>query len=75
MYGKGQSTKSLFSQLQRVIDQTDGIFNMSGDEQTGNFMPVERVAECTDIKPNPGFYFYPDYKPKHFRGGINRLIQ
>jgi hypothetical protein len=48
---------------------------MSGDEQKGDFMPVERVAEYADIKPNPDFYFYPYYKLKQFREGINQFIQ
>jgi len=45
MYGKGQSTKSLLSQLQQTIDNNNEIFNMSGREQTRDYLPVERVAE------------------------------
>lgn len=45
MYGKGQSTKSLLSQLQQAIDNNGEIFNMSGGEQNRDYLPVERVAE------------------------------
>jgi len=45
MYGKGQNPKSLLSQLQKAIDNNEKIFNMSGGEQTRDFLPVEKVAE------------------------------
>lgn len=45
MFGKGQNAKSLFSQLQQALDRGDEIFNMSGGEQTRDFLPVENVAE------------------------------
>lgn len=45
MYGKGQNPNSLFSQLDRAIDNGDEVFNMSGGEQIRDFLPVEKVAE------------------------------
>lgn len=45
MYGEGQNPKSLLSQLQQAIDRKDKIFNMSGGEQTRDFLPVEKVAK------------------------------
>lgn len=45
MYGKGQSSKSLFSQLDKAVEQHDTIFNMSGGEQVRDYLPVEQVAE------------------------------
>lgn len=45
MYGKGQNPNSLFSQLDRAIENKDEIFNMSGGEQIRDFLPVEKVAE------------------------------
>lgn len=45
MFGKGQNAKSLLSQLQHALDKGDETFNMSGGEQTRDFLPVEKVAE------------------------------
>ena len=46
MYGPGQNPKSLFSQLQRAIDNHDTVFNMSGGEQVRDYLPVQQVAAC-----------------------------
>ena len=53
MYGKGQSDKSILSQLDRALDNGDDAFNMSGGEQLRDYLPVEKVAEnisrlCTE---------------------------
>lgn len=45
MFGKGQNAKSLLSQLQQAIDKGEEVFNMSGGEQTRDFLPVDKVAE------------------------------
>ena len=45
MCGKGQNAKSLLSQLQQAIDKGEETFNMSGGEQTRDFLPVDKVAE------------------------------
>jgi len=45
MYGKGQSPKSLISQLDQAIENGDAVFNMSGGEQVRDFLPVEEVAD------------------------------
>lgn len=44
MYGKGQSEKSLFTQLEKAIENDDKEFRMSGGEQIRDFLPVEEVA-------------------------------
>jgi nucleoside-diphosphate-sugar epimerase len=44
MYGKGQSSKSLISQLDQAIENGDAVFNMSGGEQVRDFLPVEEGA-------------------------------
>jgi nucleoside-diphosphate-sugar epimerase len=44
MYGKGQSSKSLLSQLEAAIARGDRTFNMSGGEQVRDFLPVEKVS-------------------------------
>ena len=45
MFGKGQSDKSILSQLDRALDNGDQTFNMSGGEQLRDFLPVEKIAE------------------------------
>jgi len=44
MYGKGQNPNSLLSQLDRALEAGEKEFNMSGGEQTRDFLPVEDVA-------------------------------
>jgi len=45
MYGIGQNSGSLFSQLDKAIDNDHAIFNMSGGKQVRDYLPVEDVAE------------------------------
>jgi nucleoside-diphosphate-sugar epimerase len=45
MYGDGQSSSSLLSQLQLAVDRGDDVFNMSGGEQLRDYLPVTAVAE------------------------------
>jgi nucleoside-diphosphate-sugar epimerase len=45
MFGKGQSEKSILSQLDRALDNGDQTFNMSGGEQLRDYLPVEKIAE------------------------------
>jgi nucleoside-diphosphate-sugar epimerase len=45
MYGKGQSTNSILSQLDKALANGDTVFNMSAGEQTRDYLPVEKVAE------------------------------
>lgn len=44
MYGKGQSPKSLLSQLEKALESGEPGFNMSGGEQVRDYMPVDQVA-------------------------------
>lgn len=45
MYGKGQSEKSILSQLEQALKNGDEVFNMSGGEQLRDYMNVEEVAK------------------------------
>ena len=45
MYGKGQHSNSLLSQLEKAIEKGDKSFNMSFGEQIRDYLPVEKVAE------------------------------
>ncbi len=44
MYGKGQSPKSLLSQLQDAIEKGMPSFNMSPGDQLRDYLPIETVA-------------------------------
>ncbi|HRN27605.1 MAG: NAD-dependent epimerase/dehydratase family protein [Ignavibacteriaceae bacterium] len=44
-YGVGQNENSIFSQLDRAINNNEKVFNMSSGEQLRDYLPVEKVAE------------------------------
>ena len=44
-YGKGQSQKSLLSQLDAAIKNNEKIFNMSDGEQLRDYLTVEKLSE------------------------------
>lgn len=44
MYGKGQNSKSILSQLDSAIDNDDAVFNMSGGEQLRDYLPIEALV-------------------------------
>lgn len=43
-YGKGQSSRSLLSQLNKAVAANEKVFNMSGGEQLRDYLPVEKLA-------------------------------
>ena len=45
LYGNGQSSNSILSQLEAALERKDKIFNMSGGEQLRDYMPIEKAAE------------------------------
>ena len=45
MYGSGQASKSLFSQLNQALAEGASVFNMSGGEQVRDYLPVDKVAK------------------------------
>jgi len=45
MYGKGQNPSSLLSQLEKALENGETVFNMSGGEQSRDYLPVPAVAE------------------------------
>lgn len=45
LYGEGQSSKSLFSQLELAVKMKKKKFNMSGGEQLRDFLPVDEAAK------------------------------
>jgi dTDP-6-deoxy-L-talose 4-dehydrogenase (NAD+) len=44
MYGEGQNPNSLLSQLDKALHESRASFNMSGGEQTRDYLPIEKVA-------------------------------
>lgn len=44
MFGVGQSPNSLFSQLDKALENKEPVFNMSGGEQERDYLAVEEVA-------------------------------
>jgi nucleoside-diphosphate-sugar epimerase len=45
MYGKGQSPKSILSQLEKALESNEPVFNMSPGEQERDYLPVHLIAE------------------------------
>lgn len=45
MYGKGQSPKSILSQLDKALENNEPVFNMSKGEQERDYLPVNLIAE------------------------------
>ena len=44
LFGDGQSTNALYSQLKTAVSRGDRVFNMSGGEQLRDYLPVTDVA-------------------------------
>lgn len=44
VYGEGQSSASLYSQLKEAVTRGDKVFNMSGGEQLRDYLSVDEVA-------------------------------
>ena len=45
MFGKGQNSNSIISQLDFAIKNKQKVFRMSGGEQIRDYLPVEKAAE------------------------------
>jgi nucleoside-diphosphate-sugar epimerase len=78
MYGKGQAPTSLFSQLETAIARNDNTFNMSGGEQTRDFLPVEKVVEIivqlTFLNTNAGVVNCCSGKPQKVKDFVTQII-
>jgi nucleoside-diphosphate-sugar epimerase len=44
LYGEGQNSNSLLSQLRQAVDNGDPVFNMSPGDQLRDYLPVETAA-------------------------------
>lgn len=44
MYGPGQNPNSLFSQLEKSLNNNDPVFNMSAGDQLRDYLPVQTMA-------------------------------
>ncbi|AXE16423.1 NAD(P)-dependent oxidoreductase [Runella rosea] len=45
MYGEGQYSKAILSQLETAVQKGDSVFNMSGGEQLRDYLSIEKVAQ------------------------------
>jgi dTDP-6-deoxy-L-talose 4-dehydrogenase (NAD+) len=45
LYGDGQQADSLLSQLKKVVERGESVFNMSGGEQLRDYLPVSHAAQ------------------------------
>jgi len=45
LYGSGQPSRTLYSQLLQAISRGDGVFDMSGGEQVRDYLPVTEAAD------------------------------
>jgi dTDP-6-deoxy-L-talose 4-dehydrogenase (NAD+) len=45
MYGKGQNSNALFSQLEKALEKNESKFNMSKGDQQRDYLPIEKAAE------------------------------
>jgi dTDP-6-deoxy-L-talose 4-dehydrogenase (NAD+) len=45
IYGEGQNTTSVISQLDDALEKGESVFNMSEGEQLRDYLPVEKAAE------------------------------
>lgn len=45
MYGRGQNTKSMLSQLDVAIENNEAIYNMSGGEQLRDYLSIQEVSQ------------------------------
>lgn len=78
MYGKGQNSDSLLSQLDRAINNNETVFNMSGGEQLRDYLPVELVAQYLfDLfeKNTAGIYNICSGKPISVRNLVEKRIK
>lgn len=54
MYGEGQNSKSLLSQLDNAIDDGQPVFNMSMGNQLRDYLPISRIAyNFAEVLENP----------------------
>jgi len=49
MYGEGQNSNSLLSQLDKALDEGQEIFKMSAGDQLRDYLPIKTIADCFDL--------------------------
>lgn len=79
MYGEGQSSNSLLSQLQRAVVTGDKAFSMSGGEQLRDYLPVTEVArllvELAMSQKDCGVINICSGKPSSVRGVVEQWLE
>jgi|ERR1017187_4711111 dTDP-6-deoxy-L-talose 4-dehydrogenase (NAD+) len=78
MYGNGQSEKSLFTQLEKAVENGDKEFKMSGGEQVRDFLSVEEVVtnirKIAMINSNLGIINCSSGKPQTVKSFVENYL-
>ncbi len=78
MFGKGQNSNSIISQLDFAIKNKQKVFRMSGGEQIRDYLPVEKAAEKLSYlykSGNKGIFNICSGKPISIRNLVESYIE
>ena len=78
MFGKGQNSNSIISQLDFAIKNNQKVFHMSGGEQLRDYLPVEKAAEKLSNlykSGNKGIFNICSGKPISIRNLVESYIE
>ena len=78
MFGKGQNSNSIISQLDFAIKNKQKVFHMSGGEQLRDYLPVEKAAEKLSNlykSGNKGIFNICSGKPISIRNLVESYIE
>ena len=78
MFGKGQNSNSIISQLDFAIKNNQKVFHMSGGEQLRDYLPVEKAAEKLSYlykSGNQGIFNICSGKPISIRNLVESYIE
>ena len=78
MFGKGQNSNSIISQLDYAIKNNQKVFHMSGGEQLRDYLPVEKAAEKLSNlykSGNKGIFNICSGKPISIRNLVESYIE
>ena len=78
MFGKGQNSNSIISQLDFAIKNNQKVFNMSGGEQLRDYLPVEKASEKLSNlykSGNKGIFNICSGKPISIRNLVESYIE
>lgn len=78
LYGEGQSSNSIYSQLREAVHRGKEYFNMSGGEQLRDYLPIEKAAayivDLAKEEANVGILNIASGQPVSMRTMVERWI-